>query len=185
MPKGASLSETARKYEVPRSTLKDKVEGKVADKAPGPSPQLSVDLESELVAWILHCFYKGFPVTKQQVANSVKLICDEKNIKTSFIDNLPGKKWFSSFMKKHPELRQRVPENVSMPRAKVTETTIRDWLEEVNQFLSEEDLTEITADRLFNTDETPLALNRNHRKYLQERVVKTFLTSSTIMKKKI
>ncbi|GBP10603.1 Tigger transposable element-derived protein 1 [Eumeta japonica] len=73
---GKSIAELSRKYQIPESTIRDRKIGKYVDKPPGPSTVLSAKEECELVAWIFLCTSRGFPVTKHQLIESVKLICD-------------------------------------------------------------------------------------------------------------
>ena len=55
-------------YGVPRTTLKDRLSGKVAPGAnPGPIPYLTSEEEDELVEHLLTCADIGYPKTKQEV----------------------------------------------------------------------------------------------------------------------
>lgn len=77
--------------------------------------------------WIITSCEKGFPVMKNQLLESVKIICEKTQRKNPFTNNKPGRRWFENFMKRHPKVVQRVSENVSLNRAKVLELHIRKW----------------------------------------------------------
>lgn len=72
---GKRIAEVARKYEIPESIIRAKKLGIYANKSPGPATVLSAKEENELVEWIFHCCNRGFPVTKNQLLDSVREIC--------------------------------------------------------------------------------------------------------------
>lgn len=161
---GKKIAEVSRKYNIPESTIRARKQNKYSDKPPGPSTVLSDQEENELVEWIFFCCSQGFPVTKQKLIDSVKLLCDNDNRKTPFVNNKPGMSWFEAFVKRHPNVAERVPENLSVTRAKVTELGIRGWFKEVKNYLieassEEENLLTIDASRVFNGDEIGVSMN--------------------------
>lgn len=157
--KGISVAEVSRKYQVPESTIRAKKIGKYANKRPGPSTILSADEEKELENWIFVCTDRGFPVTKHQLVESVKLLCDSDKRKTPFKSNRPGRSWYEAFLKRHPNISQRITENVSLSRAKVSEFHIRSWFSEISTYLTENNLISIDSTRVFNGDEVGVSMN--------------------------
>lgn len=109
--------------------------------------------------WIFLCHKRGFPITKYQLLESIKHLCDYEKRKIPFINNKPGRSWYDGFLKRHPELSQRIAENVSLNRAQVSEYGIRSWFTEINEYLSAEGLISIQPRRVFNADETGVPLN--------------------------
>ena len=66
----SSLSFAARMYNVPRSTLHDRVSGKVEHgKNPGPEPYLSAAEEKEFANFLVDVAKAGYGKTRQQVRN--------------------------------------------------------------------------------------------------------------------
>lgn len=95
-----NISAAAKLYGIPRSTLKDKVKGKSSVHAKfGPPSILSMVEEDILVKWILHCAEKSFPVSKNQLLDSVKQLIEKLNRENPFRNNRPGRHWYEAFLK--------------------------------------------------------------------------------------
>lgn len=109
---GMPKAEAARRYGVPRVTLINKVSGKSpAVRKMGPEGFLSSSEESILVKWIRQSAAHGFPVSKNQLLDSVQhLICKLKR-KVPFKGNRPGKFWFKLFTRRHPDISTRMSQN--------------------------------------------------------------------------
>ena len=163
--RGESIAGVSRKYRIPESTLRAKKENKYADKKPGPASVLSTEEEEEVVNWIFHCCKAGFPVTKSQLLISVQGICKILKKTNPFTDDIPGRSWYESFLKRHPEISTRISENVCLNRAKVTEQSLRNWYSETSKYLSSENLLIIKPERVFNSDETGKNINENNNIY--------------------
>ena len=54
----------------------------------------------------------GFPVRKYRLCLTVKKILDDSRLKTPFKNNCPGDTWFNLFLKRHPDISQRVAEGI-------------------------------------------------------------------------
>ena len=151
---GKRISEVSRKYNIPESTIRAKKLGIYANKKPGPAPVLTAEEETDLVNWIFCCCEKGFPVTKAQLLESVRVICVNLKKKNSFVNNTPGRSWYDGFLKRHPDIVQRISEKISLNRAKVSEYSLRNWFKEVSQHFIHEGIISMEANRVFNCDKT-------------------------------
>lgn len=156
---GDSIAASSRRYNVPESTIRAHIQGKYSDKKPGPNTILSEKEEENLVKWIFHCAEQGFPVTKELLIESVRLLLIQLKRKNSFANGVPGRHWYEGFLRRHNNVSKRLSENVSLRRAKVSESHIREWFNEVKQYLVSENLLNIDKSRIFNCDETSVALN--------------------------
>lgn len=79
-----SVNRAAEEFGVPRSTLKDRISGKVVHGArSGPSPYLSSVEEDELAKFLLTCTDIGLPKTKMEVIGLVKKAVTKKRGKNS------------------------------------------------------------------------------------------------------
>ena len=78
---GMSVRKAAEKFTVPRSSLHDRVTGRVHFEArSGPSPYLSYEEEEELASFLIQTAKIGYPHTKRQVLALVEKIVAAKGI---------------------------------------------------------------------------------------------------------
>lgn len=97
--RGGMAKKTAcRMYGVPRTTLLDKLAGRVPETPtkPGPSSILSAKEEEILVTYVCDMAKIGHPLTTRQLKLEVKRLMDEDGRHTPFHDNLPGILWLFS-----------------------------------------------------------------------------------------
>lgn len=134
---GMAIATAAKTYNVPRSTLRHKIKGEVPDSygKVGKECVLGKQVEEVLVDWLKTSAKLGFPVDKDGLLFSIKIILRETKIETPFKNNVPGKKWFQSFMRRHPDISQKQAEYVNKARANVTEEKIRYWFQEIEELL--------------------------------------------------
>ena len=150
-----SISKAAKSYNVPASTIRSKIQNKVPIEAKfGPPPVLSVDEEKLVMKWIFFCCDRGFPVTKDLLLDSIKKYIVDQQIANPFKNNRPGRHWFDAFCKRHPELSQRMAQNLSTCRALATPGRLRSWFNEVEKYLISKNLRDIDPSRIVNLDES-------------------------------
>ena len=106
---GASISATAKKHEIPRTTLSGKNSGRypVAIKK-GPLTVLTLEEEEQLEKWLLHIADAEFPATKDQLLDSVQFLVKTLNRETPFHNGRPGRHWYESFLNRHLIIKNRV-----------------------------------------------------------------------------
>ena len=122
-----------------------------------------------LVEWIFYCSARGFAVTKSQFLGCVqKLITDLKR-KTPFANNLPGRTWWELFSRRHPEVSNRVAQNLSVSRVSATASALQNWFSVVEEHLKKLDLLNIDASRVYNLDESAFFLIPKAEKVLARR----------------
>lgn len=158
---GMSISEASRRFNVPRMTLSDKYSGrKKIECKTGVPTILSPEEEKILVDWILNMAKQGFPITKTQLCDSVQILMTELKRPNPFPDNRPQRHWYEGFLSRHKEISTRVTQNLSNPRARVTEAQIRNWFLEIDTYLRDNDYLDIFKDprRVYNCDETAFFL---------------------------
>lgn len=155
------IREACRRFNVPKTTLLDRLSGRVSDtlKKPGPPPLLSVEGEERIKNWVINLAKCGFPVKKEMLLNTVSKIASDTN-PNLFKNGVPQQTWYLNFLKRNPEISLKEAESINKARALITEEFIRKWFRELVQFLTEKDLLNILADprRIFNGDETGFAL---------------------------
>lgn len=157
-----SIRQAERTYNVPHSTLINKLKGRTPEKRKmGPPTVLTQEEEELLVRWISACANKGFPLNKRSLCETVKDLISSDNRPNPFTDGLPGSKWFNAFLKRHPDISHRQAESINTARASVSENSIRQWHEEIRIYLASENAEDILQDptRIFNSDESGFATN--------------------------
>ncbi|XP_022180196.1 uncharacterized protein LOC111040570 [Myzus persicae] len=155
--KDLSLNKASQLYNIPKSTLSNKINKKVPlSRQLGPKTVLTCEEETRIVNWIVSTAKVGFPVHPEEVKDSVQLVLNACKRPNPFTNNRLGSKWFELFLKRHSEITKRNTEIISKARAAVTEEKIREWFCEVQKFITEQNCTDIFDDpaRIFNCDET-------------------------------
>lgn len=169
---GTKPTVAARECGVPRVTLLNKLNGKSPlNCSMGPKTILTTNEENILAEWIIAMNNQHMPVTKTQLLDSVQRIIKDKKQETPFKNNRPGEKWYELFLKRHPQISVRTPQNLTSTRDSVTEENIRNWFAEVYNYMVEKDLTSILQDpsRIFNTDESAFYLSPTSERVLAQK----------------
>ncbi|XP_063625003.1 uncharacterized protein LOC134796734 [Cydia splendana] len=159
---GEKISTAALRFGVPRITLHNKVTGKSpAVCAMGPQTIFTPEEEDILVKWLVAMSEKHFPINRQLLTESVQKIILDQGKANPFTNNKPGKKWFSSFLKRHPDITEKTAQNLSKSRDDVTEEGIRKWFEEITTYIEGIGLKDVLDEpsRIFNTDESAFFLS--------------------------
>lgn len=165
-----SVRKASNIYGVPKTTIHDRLSGRISDKPRrmGPTPVLSTCWtqaeEKALVEWCINLAKCGFPRKMDDILNTVQKIIlsksEDDRKKIPFVNGRPGKKWYSAFFRRNPQLVHRNPENLSKGRAVLTEESIRKWFTCLREYLETENATDILDDatRIFNGDESSFTL---------------------------
>lgn len=157
--KGMSKKLASKTYNVPRGTIQSRLR-KTCKDLPGPRPILSTEEEGVLVQWVVDCCRKGFPKRKSDLQLSVANFLKKSGRENPFKDDIPGKKWYDLFMRRHPELSERTAEAVTSASANVSEQDIKGWFHKIELYLKENNYFDILQDpaRVFNGDESNFQL---------------------------
>lgn len=157
-----SIRAASRIYGVPKSTIQDRISGRIPEgpRKMGPNTVLNMREEKRLVKWMTDLTKCGFPRKPDDLLNTVQNITREENRKTPFKDYRPGKTWYAAFLKRHPELSLRTPQGISKGRAIVTEESIRLWFRDLESYLESQNASDVLLDpkRVFNCDETSFSM---------------------------
>lgn len=170
--RGFSALAASKEFKIPPTTIRRKL--KLEPDAPlettkGPPTILSKVEEDSLVTWVLFMSRNGYPVTRQQVLDSVQIIVTRSKKVTPFTNGRPGKHWYYAFLQRHPQLRSRTCQSLTKRRANVTEFKIREWFTEVQDYLRSKNLLNICPTRIFNCDETAFLLSPKPTKVIAEK----------------
>ena len=103
------VNRAALEFNVPRTTLKDKIAGRVAHGCNmGPKPYLTYEEEQELVEFLMNCSKMGYGKTRQDVMKLVESYIVKKGI--TLEDNRGSKLsngWWVRFLQRWPKLSLR------------------------------------------------------------------------------
>lgn len=156
------LNAAARHYGVPKATLSrhQKSQNKYANggmKCHGQSCTLTPSIEEELVAHCLQLESMYFGLRVDDLRRLAFDLAEANGIEHHFNkdDGMAGKKWYYAFMRRHPELSLREPENTSLARAQgFNKPRVESFFQLLGTIYDEEKLT---PDRVYNMDETSLS----------------------------
>ncbi|XP_015122519.1 uncharacterized protein LOC107044949 [Diachasma alloeum] len=173
---GSPVATVAKNFNIPRTTLRYKKNGilKPVIQRRGTPCILGEDIEARLVEWIIVMSARGFPVGKYQLLNSIKsLLREMKRREEVFTKNTPGRSWYDGFKERHPELCEKLSQNLQYSRACLNEESIRTWFKEVEEQFKAEGVLDIDASRVFNCDKSSFLLAPKAGNVLVEKGDKT------------
>ncbi|GFN92561.1 mushroom body large-type kenyon cell-specific protein 1 [Plakobranchus ocellatus] len=118
--KHLSKREAARQHNIPESTLRGRLQGRLSVHKAKPTA-LSRQEEQKLVEWLKESARRGFGRSKNQLLTAVQTVISQTpGRKTQFRNYRPGYKWYRDFMRRHAEqLSLRTPQALGAQRAAV------------------------------------------------------------------
>ena len=104
-------NQAACEFDVPATTLKDRLSGRVKHGSkPGPASYLTEEEECELVDFLVQVARLGYEKTKQKVIDIVHKTLEKKEASTS---KFSGNWWWIRFKERHPQLSFRTADPLS------------------------------------------------------------------------
>ena len=155
LEKGYSVRRAAEEYNVPKSTLGDRITGKVLPGAHSGPPRLLTDQEEEhLATFLLQCASVGYPRSRLEVIAMIQRLCDSRGMKRTVTHG-----WWEAFCRRHQNITLRVSAPLSLARAKATSVDVIDkYFDMLEATMAEYDLQSKPC-QIFNMDETGLPLD--------------------------
>lgn len=167
-----SLCQASKTYNIPKTTLHDRVNKKYFTSKIGKRTVLTDEEESRLEQWALHMSRIGFGRTRRELVQVVKQILDADGRKTPFVDNKPGRKWINNFFARHPSLNLRTTVQLGKERAIINKEKIVKWFEELEKYVTDEvgdPMLLQDPTRIYNADESGISLcQTKNRKVIGE-----------------
>jgi hypothetical protein len=149
-----SVSEAARIYDIPRTTLQDRIRGvhnRVESRA--NSFKLTEIEENSLKKWVISMDIRGAAPRPSMVQEMANLLLATRG--TTPIQTV-GKNWVSTYVKRHPELDTRFSRRYNYKRAKCEDSKIiTEWFDLVQKTTLKYG---IHKDDIYNFDETGFAM---------------------------
>ena len=114
-----SVRAAAASYDIPRTTLRDRIHGMTSRRDSIPNSQkLTSYEESALIQYILDLDSRGFPPRPQGVQEMADLLLSERG------ESLVGKNWTTNFIKRRTEIKAKFSRKYDYKRAKCKDPKI-------------------------------------------------------------
>ncbi len=127
-----SVREAAKRYGIPRRTLRNHIKSGSQTKRFGRKGLLGPDVENELVARIKRFAAVGLPLTGKIIRSYVHEYVEKNNIAHPFTSSKAGEKWFQLFKIRHPDISVRKAQNMNAARAqKLNREIVKDHFEKI------------------------------------------------------
>ena len=174
-----SVKGAAKKFNVPRRTLADRVNGRVRHGShPGPKTALSKEEEDVLCSYLIYMAERGFPLTPKMVmafAWAIAIRCGRHHC---FSDSGPTKRWWLGFRRRHPKLSLRKVDKLERSRAEcLSPEVVCEYFELLKKTLSDKGILN-SPRSIFNCDETFLPLDESREKAVTVRNAKSVYSQS-------
>ena len=151
-----SVRRAAVQYDIPSSTLHDRISGKVS--GAGPPHYLDEEEERELVKFLLGCAEVGYPKTVKEVRAMVDKTVAKKQHQNIGSTAPVSHGWWEKFQKRHQELSLHSSETLSQKRAvAVSPAVLNKYFDLLEDTVKGNDLHKRPA-LIFNCDESGFPL---------------------------
>ena len=149
---GSGINQAARDYGVPKTTLKDRISGKVQHgQKPGPKTYLSGTEECELGTFLKECAGIGYGKTRRDVMRIAQSVAQEKGVlKKCRITH----GWWSRFLQRQGDLSLRRGDSTAHARMDaINKETMDHYFKLLKDVLDECNLCNNPA-QIYNVDES-------------------------------
>src|SRR5579859_4618512 len=158
-----SLRKAASNFNVPRSTLKDRVHGKKPrNKAHEGCMNLTQNEESELVHWITLLTTRGYAPRHRTIRELAEIIRNRRVVGVNddsiqLVNYEPfGRDWVARFLSRHPQLESVRRKLIEAARIKdVSPERLTKWFEDLKSVIEKEN---IKSENIYNMDESGFAI---------------------------
>ena len=151
------VNRAALDYGVPRTTLKDRLSGRVEHgRKPGQAPYLNAVEEKELGEFLKSCASIGYGKTRKDVMHIAESVATEKGILRK--DRI-SQGWWHRFLERQEQLTLRRGDNTAHVRMDaINEEIMKQYFDLLEDTLKEHDLLNHPA-QIYNIDETGVPLD--------------------------
>ena len=149
---GQLVNQVARDHGIPKTTLKDRVSGRVTHGTnPGPTPYLSTVEEDELGHFLRSCAEVGYGKTRRDAMGIAESVAVDKRV-------LKGEKisvgWWRRFLERQPNLTLRRGDSTAHVRMDAVNQEIMDqYFSLLGEVLMEHNLVDKPS-QIYNVDES-------------------------------
>jgi hypothetical protein len=173
----------AAHYDISLSTIKRRLKNNVPNK-PGHPVVFTSDEERAFASHIDKVCEFGFPVDEMDFRFIVKSYLDKQGRSVyCFKNNLPGRDWAKSFLRRNPQLSVRFANNIKRARAAIDESVITEYIDNLSALTKD-----VSPDCIYNYDETCMSDDPGRSKIIcrrgckyPERVINSTKSNVTVM----
>lgn len=166
--KSMSLHGASRTFNIPFSTLGDKVRGRRPIKR-RPRSLLTLEEEEKLVKWIRLYAESSMKRSVDDVKDKAKEILERRGTAARGEDGRPGKFWMIGLRKRHPEISQLTAQSSGLESVGQLnlQEEICQWFADTKGYLDAIDPSLLQSpDRIFNVDQIGFSVCPNSKKIL-------------------
>ena len=163
---GMSVRKAAEEFNVPRTTLMDRLHNRTTDKLGRPC-ELTEEEENLLADRVKLMGDWGFPLTMIDVRKLVQDYLNSSGKRSRWFDNYPGEDWAYGFVKRRKDLSNRMSNLIKRSRAALSREQVKEFVENYTRVAAD-----IPPSNVFNYDETNLTEDPGAKKALYRRGVK-------------
>ena len=180
---GVGVNQAARNFDIPPTTLKDRLSGRVEHgKNFGPVPYLTAAEEDELVEFLTKCAAMGLGKTKREVFNIVERTLKKRGCN---VDKFNGEGWWNRFRERQPRISLRSSDALSRVRANaVTKDNMKKYFSLLKETLVSNNLLDKPS-CIYNMDESGMPLDYKQPKRIAPKGMKKVHGLSTGNKSQI
>ena len=150
------VNRAALEFGVPRTTLKDRIAGRVVHGTrSGPKPYLTPQEEKELADFLVSCSKMGYGKTRGEVLKIVEAIAKKKGVK---VQGYISDGWWCRFRERWPQLSLRKGDPFSQVRSEMTTREVFEgFFDLLRETLEKADVIDKPA-QIHNCDESGMPL---------------------------
>ena len=160
---GSSYGKAAKRFGIPKSSLRDNIRRKTIFKKYGGQTYLSESFEKAISEIIEQLGNWKVPLSCMELRSLVKNYLDISGEHSKFAYNMPGRDWVSSFIKRH-DLRIRFPSPLKSGRCNLSRETLADYFSNLA-----ESLDSVDPSQVYNYDETNITDDPTRNKCIVRR----------------
>lgn len=167
-----SIRAASKRFKIPESTLRHRMKkNDFTKRTLGPDGQLGLETEEKLALHIIKLQSVGFAPTQKNVRMLAYNLAETLGIKHTFNKDhkTAGKVWFSSFMRRHPNLSVRKAQGISRARTEgMNREEVKSYFDLLTSILTENNLLD-KPNCIWNCDEIGVQLNNEPGKVIAQK----------------
>lgn len=139
---GLSIRKSGAKWDVPRSTLQDRLSGRYSRSGEGQVSVITPAKEKRLASWLVVRSKRGLDLSINEFLDSFKVFLDKDQRTTPSPGNRPGRKWCRGLLQRNPMVNLRSARPLEKKRYQISAEDLDKWFAGYEEFLKDNGLAE-------------------------------------------